>query len=239
MRGFSDTIKAIVFDTFGTVVDWRGSIIADLGRWGPTQSLDVDWAQLVDRWRNRYDPQKARVRSGELPWTNLDELHRESLRDALTEVGVTGLSAEQLEHINRVWHRLHGWSDSVAGLIRLKTRYIIGPLSNGNVALLIDMAKHAGLPWDHCFSVELFQHYKPDPETYLGVAKMLYLEPRQVMMCAAHNYDLAAARKCGLSTAFIPRPTEYGPDQSVDLTAEQDWDVIATDMNDLASKLGA
>lgn len=239
MSSTINDVKAIVFDTFGTVVDWRGSILADLGAWGSGEGVNLDWAKLVDSWRERYNPQKARVRSGELPWTNLDELHRESLREVLGEMGAGDLTAHQIEHINFVWHRLHGWDDAVGGLTRLKTKYIIGPLSNGNVALLVDMAKYAGLPWDHCFSVELFGHYKPDPETYLGVAKMLYLEPHQVMMCAAHNYDLAAARKCGLSTAFIARPTEYGASQTTDLAPDQEWDVIADDINDLATRMGA
>lgn len=231
-------IKAIVFDTFGTVVDWRGSIIADLTAWGRTQGLDIDWGDVVDRWRDRYNPQKARVRSGELPWTNLDELHLEALKLVFKEMGLALLDEGRMLHINKVWHRLNGWVDSSAGLHRLKKKFIIGPLSNANVAILVNMAKHADLPWDNVFSCELFQHYKPDPETYLGVCKLLYLPPDAVMMCAAHNYDLAAARSLGLRTAFIPRPTEYGPAQETDLKAEQDWDYVAADMGDLATQLG-
>ncbi|KQX51328.1 MULTISPECIES: haloacid dehalogenase type II [unclassified Ensifer] len=231
-------IKAIVFDTFGTVVDWRGSIINDLGVWGEQQGLDVDWAELVDRWRDRYNPQKARVRSGELPWTNLDELHLEALKAVFEEMGLPLLDEPRMLHINKVWHRLAGWSDASSGLHRLKRKFIIGPLSNANVAILVNMAKHADLPWDNIFSCELFRHYKPDPETYLGVCKMLYLEPKAVMMCAAHNYDLAAARDQGLKTAFIYRPTEYGPGQTTDLRAEQNWDYVASDLNDLAVQLG-
>lgn len=231
-------IKAIVFDTFGTVVDWRGSIIRDLTSWGAERDLRMDWAFVADKWRDRYNPQKDRVRSGEIPWTNLDELHLESLKSVLSEAGVPELPQADMMHINRVWHRLQGWSDSSAGLHRLKKKYIIGPLSNANVAILLNMAKGADLPWDNVFSCELFQHYKPDPETYLGVCKMLYLEPSAVMMCAAHNYDLAAARNLGLRTAFIPRPTELGPNQTTDLKAEQDWDFVADDLQDLARQLG-
>jgi len=234
----ADGIKAIVFDTFGTVVDWRGSIISDLTSWGVEQGLNVDWADVVDRWRDRYNPQKSRVRSGELPWTNLDELHFDALKSVFEEMGLPLLDEARMMHINKVWHRLNGWPDASRGLHRLKTKFIIGPLSNANVAILVNMAKHADLPWDNVFSCELFQHYKPDPETYLGVCKLLYLEPSAVMMCAAHNYDLAAARALGLRTAFIARPNEYGPGQMTDLEAEQDWDYVADDLEDLALRLG-
>jgi 2-haloacid dehalogenase len=152
--------------------------------------------------------------------------------------GIKGLTEADLHQINLGWHRLNGWPDAVAGLTRLKRRFIIGPLSNGNVALLTKMAKHAGLPWDMVFGSDLFHHYKPDPETYLGVAKLLDLAPGEVMMAAAHNGDLAHARECGLMTAFWPRPTEYGPHQKRDYTAEQDWDVVAKDIEDLAAQLG-
>lgn len=230
-------IKAIVFDTFGTVVDWRGSIIDDLSSWGARVGLDVDWADLADRWRGRYAPQMDRVRTGELPWTNLDELHLESLHAVFAEMKIPVLNEEQMMHVNKVWHRLKGWSDSSAGLYRLKRKFVIGPLSNANVAILVNMAKHADLPWDNIFCSELFQHYKPDPETYLGACKLMYLRPEEVMMCAAHNYDLAAAREQGLRTAFIPRLTEHGLGQTTDLAPDQDWDYVAADLNDLASRL--
>jgi 2-haloacid dehalogenase len=230
---------AIVFDTFGTVVDWRGSLIAELTAFGESRDIAADWAGLVDAWRAAYQPSMNRVRVGELPWTKLDDLHRASLDRLIGEFGIAGLSEADRRHINRGWHRLNPWPDSVPGLARLKRRFIIGPLSNGNVSLLTNMAKHAGLPWDMVFGSDLFGHYKPDPETYLGVAKLLDLQPGQVMMAAAHNGDLAAARKCGLLTAFFPRPTEYGPRQSRDYKAEADWDVVAEDIEDMAAQLGA
>ena len=230
---------AIVFDTFGTVVDWRGSLIAELTVFGHKRGIEADWAALVDAWRRAYHPSMDRVRKGEQKWTILDDLHRSSLDRLVDEFGIEGLSEDDLRHMNLGWHRLNPWPDSVPGLARLKRRFIIGPLSNGNVALLTNMAKHAGLPWDVIFGSDLFGHYKPDPETYLGVARLLGLEPAQVMMAAAHNSDLGHARQVGLMTAFFPRPSEYGSHQTRDFTAEQDWDVVAADIEDLAGKLGA
>ncbi len=231
-------VKAILFDTFGTVVDWRGSLIADLGGWAASRGIEGNWAGLVDAWRAAYAPSMDRVRKGERPWTILDDLHRETLVRLVAEFGISGLSDADLDHINRGWHRLKPWPDAIAGLTRLRTRYIIGPLSNGNVALLVNMAKSAGLPWDMVCSTELFGHYKPDPQTYLGAARILGLAPGQVMMAAAHNGDLAAARACGLRTAFFPRVTEYGPLQQRDFAADGDWDVVATDIEDMATRLG-
>ncbi|MEO8713883.1 MAG: haloacid dehalogenase type II [Acetobacteraceae bacterium] len=230
---------AIVFDTFGTVVDWRGSLIADLTEFARPRGVTGDWAGLVDAWRAAYQPSMSRVRSGEVAWTRLDDLHRASLDRLIGEFAITGLSEDDRRHINLGWHRLNPWPDSVPGLTRLKRRFIIGPLSNGNVALLTNLAKHAGLPWDMVFGSDLFGHYKPDPETYLGVARLLDLEPGRVMMAAAHNGDLAAARRCGLLTAFFPRPAEYGPQQSCDFKPDAAWDVIARDIGDLADQLGA
>ena len=230
---------AIVFDTFGSVVDWRGSLIADLSAYGAKRGIAADWTALVDAWRAAYHPSMERVRKREVPWTKLDDLHRGSLNGLVAKFGITGLTEDDLRHINLGWHRLDPWPDSVVGLTRLKRRFIIGPLSNGNVALLTKMAKHASLPWDVVFGSDLFGHYKPDPETYLGVARLLDLAPCEVMMAAAHNNDLAAARRSGLMTAFWPRPTEYGPHQKRDFVAEQDWDVVAKDIEDLAAQLGA
>jgi 2-haloacid dehalogenase len=232
-------VQAIVFDVFGTVVDWRGSIARDLGAWGPAQGLQADWLRLADLWRARYQPQMQRVRSGEIAFRPLDDLHDECLDELLPLLGLNEVTPGQRAHINRVWHRLDPWPDSVPALARLKRRYFVATLSNGNIALLAGMAKRAGLPWDHLFSAETFQRYKPDPQTYLGVARQLDLLPGQVMLVAAHNGDLRAARACGLRTGFVPRPTEYGPAQATDLRAEEDWDVIAADLEDLAARMGA
>ncbi|HEY4044774.1 MAG TPA: haloacid dehalogenase type II [Rhodopila sp.] len=229
---------AIVFDTFGTVVDWRSSLIADLTAYAVGKGVTADWAALVDAWRAAYQPSMNRVRTGELPWTTLDALHRASLDRLVAEFGIQQLSEDDLTHINLGWHRLNPWPDAVPGLTRLKSRYIIGPLSNGNVSLLLNMAKFASIPWDMIFGSDLFGHFKPDPETYLGVARLLDLKPDQVMMAAAHNGDLAAARAQGLLTAFFPRSTEYGPHQQRDYAPDQDWDIVASDIQDMAAKLG-
>ena len=238
MSTHTPPVRAILFDVFGSVVDWRTSLINDLTAWSATRGFTANWAALVDDWRGAYAPSMDRVRKGELPWTILDDLHRSTLEVLAREHGLPDLSDADLDHINRGWHRLKPWPDSVDGLTRLKSRYIIGPLSNGNVALLVNMAKTAGLPWDVICSTELFAHYKPDPETYLGAAKILGLAPHQVMLAAAHNNDLAAARACGLATAFFPRPTEYGPRQSRDYAADQPWDVVADNISDLATRRG-
>ena len=226
-------VKALLFDVFGTVVDWRGSLIAELAAWRP----DLDAAALADAWRAAYAPSMDQVRRGTLPWTNLDALHRTSIETLAPKFGLPNLTDPELDWLTHAWHRLTPWPDSVPGLTRLKARHIISPLSNGNVALLTNMAKHAGLPWDLILSAEIFHHYKPDPETYLGAASLLNLPPNQVMLCAAHNADLAAARSHGLQTAFIARPTEYGPQQTHDLKAESNWDFIVDSIEILADQI--
>ncbi|MBO0710963.1 MAG: haloacid dehalogenase type II [Acetobacteraceae bacterium] len=231
-------LKALVFDTFGTVVDWRGSLIAELTDFGRQRGIAADWASLVDAWRGNYRPSMDRVRRGERAWTTLDTLHRETLDRLVSEFRITGLSEDDLRHINLGWHRLKPWPDSVPGLTRLKQRYIIGPLSNGNVSLLLNMGKNAAIPWEMIFGSDLFGHFKPDPETYLGACRLLDLEPAEVMMCAAHNSDLGAAQALGLQTGFFPRPGEYGPHQTRDTKADGDWTVIAADIEDLATRLG-
>ena len=231
-------VKALTFDVFGTVVDWRGSLIREVRELGRAKGIDVDWAEFADRWRGGYAPAMARVRSGELPWTKIDALHRMILDGLLEEFGITGLSEEEKGHWNRVWHRLAPWPDSVAGLSRLRSRFIVATLSNGNVALLTNMAKRAGLPWDCILSAELVRRYKPDPEAYLGAADLLGLSPEEVMMVAAHKGDLRSAQAVGLKAAFVARPDEFGHGQDVDVTPETDFDVNAVDIEDLASKLG-
>ena len=230
-------VRALIFDTFGTVVDWRGSIIEEGNAWGKTKGLKIDWARFADRWRAGYAPAMDRVRKGEMPWTNLDDLHRMLLEDLLKEFRIEGLSEEEKDWWNRVWHRLKPWPDSVAGLTRLKKKYTIAPCSNGNVALLNDMAKHSGLPWDLILGAELARHYKPDREAYLTSVSLLGLKPDQVMMCAAHSGDLHAAKGFGLRTGFIHRPSEYGPTRQADKAKPDDFDVVSESMLDLAAKM--
>jgi 2-haloacid dehalogenase len=231
-------IRAILFDTFGSVVDWRSSVIAEMAAFGAQRGISADWTAFADAWRGAYKPSMDRVRHHERPWTILDVLHRESLEILLVKFGIGGLSEADLDHLTRIWHRLMPWPDSVAGLTRLKRKYIIAPLSNGNVALLVNLAKHSGLPWDMVFGSEIPRAYKPDPAVYLGACAMLGLEPGQVMMAAAHNYDLAAAQALGMQTGFFARPNEYGPGQTKDVRAEGDWTVVAVDIEDLARQLG-
>jgi 2-haloacid dehalogenase len=231
-------VKALTFDTFGTVVDYRSSIIAEGEALGKAKGLSVDWAKFADTWRAGYGPAMNRVRTGELPWTKLDRLHRMTLDKLLVDFKITGLSEEDIDHLNRVWHRLKGWPDSVPGLTRLKNKFVIAPLSNGNVALLTNMAKHAGLPWDCILGAEVAKHYKPDKEAYLTAAELLDLKPAEIMMVAAHQNDLAAAHALGFKTAFVPRPKE-GPNGEKNLTPDPRWDVVATDFVALAAKLGA
>ena len=235
----TEGVKALIFDTFGTVVDWRGSITEEGNAWGKAKGLNIDWARFADRWRSGYAPAMDRVRKGDLPWTNLDGLHRMLLEDVLKEFGIMGLSEEEKGNWNRVWHRLKPWPDSVAGLTRLKKKYTIAPCSNGNVALLNDLAKRSGLPWDLILGAELAKHYKPDREVYLTSVSLLGLKPEQVMMCAAHTADLNAARSFGLRTGFIHRPNEYGPARQADSAKPGDFDVVSESMLDLASKMGA
>ena len=231
-------IKALGFDVFGTVVDWRTSVAREAEAVGRAKGIDVDWTAFAVAWRKLYQPQMQRVRSRELPWTKLDDLHRMSLDRLIVEFGLKGLSEEETDHLNRAWHRLDPWPDAVPGLTRLKTRYVLTTLSNGNVALMVNMAKRAGLPWDAILGAEPTRHYKPDPETYLGTADYLGVRPDQLMLVAAHNGDLAAASKVGLRTAFVPRPKEHGPGQTRDLTPDGAWDFVATDFEDLARQLG-
>ncbi|HEV3139990.1 MAG TPA: haloacid dehalogenase type II [Vicinamibacterales bacterium] len=231
-------VKALVFDTFGTVVDYRGSIIAEGEALGRAKKLNVDWPKFADAWRSGYAPAMNRVRSGELPWTRLDDLHRMVLDTLLADYRITGLSAAEIDRLNRVWHRLKPWPDAVPGLTRLKKKFIIAPLSNGNVSLMTEMAKFAGLPWDVILGAELARHYKPDKEVYLTAASLLDLQPAQMMMVAAHQGDLRAARALGFKTAFVPRPKE-GPNGERNNSPDPDCDVVAEDFNQLASRLGA
>jgi 2-haloacid dehalogenase len=232
-----ENIKALTFDVFGTVVDWRTSIIRQGQTFGRSKGIDVDWEKFADAWRARYQPSMSKVRNGEMPWTKLDDLHRVSLHQLLDEFGISGLAEDEIDHLNRAWHRLDPWPDSVEGLTRLKRKYILVTLSNGNVALLVNMAKRANLPWDAILGAEVARHYKPQPEAYLMTADYLGLQPGQCMMVAAHNHDLVAASQLGFHTAFVCRLTEYGPNQSTDLKADYDFDIVADSFLELAVKL--
>ena len=226
--------KILAFDVFGTVVDWHGSIAAEAKR----LSLPVDPNEFATAWRNGYKPAMAKVRSGTLPWTKIDDLHRMILDDILKTFNITSLCESQIHELNLVWHRLNPWLDTVEGLTRLKSKFTIVTLSNGNLGLLADMAKNAGLPWDLILSAEVFRHYKPDPETYLGVAEIFNVLPEQVMLVAAHKDDLLSANACGLQTAFIERPIEFGPNFSrQDLHREEFTTYHAKDLMDLATQL--
>ncbi|HYD57411.1 MAG TPA: haloacid dehalogenase type II [Burkholderiales bacterium] len=234
-------IKACLFDVFGTVVDWRTSVANDLAAFARGKGIDgVDWTAFAVEWRKLYQPSMEEVRSGRRAWTILDVLHRESLEKVAEKFGVRGLSEADLDQMNRAWHRLKPWPDVVAGLTRLKARYIIAPCSNGNIALMVNLAKHSGLPWDCILGAETSRAYKPKPEAYLASCRHLGLAPQDVLMVAAHNGDLKAAKEQGLRTAFVPRPTEHGPGQAIDLAADPSCvDLPAEDFVDLAEKLAA
>lgn len=231
-------VKALVFDTFGTVVDWRNGIARDarvfLARHG---RAEIDPHAFADAWRKRYQPAMEAVRSGRRPFTRLDVLHRENLDALLAEYGITAEEAE-LDWLNRAWHRLDPWPDAIPGLLRMRPRHFLAPLSNGNILLLANMAKRAGIPWDAILGAEAAQAYKPQPEAYTRTAEILGLAPGEVALVAAHNGDLAAARRAGLKTAFVLRPTEHGPGQTTDTAATEDWEVVASSFEELADKLG-
>ncbi len=231
--------KALTFDIFGTVVDWRTTVIEEASRLGMAKGSNVDWAEFADAWRGGYKPAMDRVRNGELPWMNLDAIHRMILDRILEEFAVTGVTEREREQLNRVWHRLRPWPDAVDGVARLRRRFIVAALSNGNMALLTNLSKNADLSWDCILSAELARHYKPDKEVYLMAARLLGLRPDEVMMVAAHKDDLLGARAVGFRTAFVLRPLEYGPGGKPDPEPDPSFDVIAGDLNDLAEKLGA
>jgi len=234
------SLKALVFDVFGTVVDWREGVARDVAAFLQRHgAATTDAHAVADAWRRRYQPAMEECRSGRRPFTRLDVLHRENLDAVLAEHGVDlgSIDAAELDELNRAWHRLDPWPDAIPGLLRMKARYVIAPLSNGNVALLLNMAKRAGLPWDAILGAEVAGAYKPQPEAYLRTADILGLQPREVCLVAAHNSDLAAARACGLATAFVLRATEHGPAQVTDLAASDAWDFVASDFGDLATQL--
>jgi 2-haloacid dehalogenase len=233
------TPKALAFDVFGTVVDWRTSIIGELEMFGEKHGLAEDWPKFADDWRAGYPAAMDRVRTGQLPWLKIDALHRLILDDLLDRAGIGTLPDEDVTQLNLAWHRLDPWPDSVTGLARLKQKFTITTLSNGNVSLLTNMAKRAGLPWDCVISAELFGHYKPDVEAYLGCADLLDVSPGELMLVAAHPSDLRAARDAGLMTGYVARPLERGPNRRPPRVEDGEFDVTADDFGDLAAKLGA
>ena len=232
------SVSILAFDVFGTVVNWRSSVIAEGAELGKAKTLNVDWPAFADAWRAIYRPYMDRVRTGKLPWTKLDDLHRQMLEETLSKFAINNLNEDEKQHFNRVWHRLRPWPDSVSGLSRLKSQFVITTLSNGNISLLTNMAKHAGLPWDCILSAENVRHYKPDPEVYLLVPQLFDLKPEQVMMVAAHEHDLQSAQKHGLRTAFVHRPKEHGPGKASEIPPAGRYDFVAADMLDLADQLG-
>ncbi len=225
-------VRALAFDVFGTLVDWRSGIAGAAGSYG------LPGAELADAWRARYVPSMDAVRRGELPWLNLDALHRRSLDELLPEFGGAELDEAARSQLVLAWHRLPPWPDTVPGLARLKQRYLLSPLSNGGFALLTNLARQAGLPFDCILSAELCRHYKPDPETYRMAAALLGLLPAEVMMVAAHKPDLRAAQAVGLRAAFLERPLEFGAEGGGDRLPDRDSDVAAGDLQELASLLG-
>jgi 2-haloacid dehalogenase len=231
--------RALAFDVFGTVVDWRTSVIGELEMFGENHGLAEDWATFADDWRAGYPAAMERVRTGDRPWLTIDALHRLILDELLDRAGIDAVPEEDIDHLNRAWHRLDPWPDTVGGLTRLKERFVITTLSNGNVSLLTNMAKRAGLPWDCVISAELFHHYKPDPEAYLGCADLLDVQPGELMLVAAHPSDLRSARGAGLMTGYVARPLERGEGHALPRVDVDEFDVTAGDFFDLAQQLGA
>jgi 2-haloacid dehalogenase len=231
-------VAALTFDTYGTVVDWRGSILAELEDFGAARGLARDWARFLADWKSCYRPAMDKVNGGEWPWTTIDVIYRRRLEEVLEAHGIGGLAERDVDELNRVWWRLRPWPDAVPGLTRLRTRYVVTPLSNASFAGMVHLARFAGLPWDCIITAENARCYKPRAEVYRTAIELLGLPPQRIMMVAAHNYDLRAARSHGMRTAFVPRPTEYGPGQTADLGPEDDWDIVAKDLEDLARRLG-
>ena len=232
------TVTALLFDVFGTVVNWRDGISRDVSIIADQKGVSLDPAAFADSWRAEYQPAMEEVRSGRRSFTILDVLHRENLKKVATDFGLGALSAEDEDFLVTAWHRLPGWPDSSEGMLRLKQKFILGSQSNGNIALIVNMAKYANLPWDVVLGAEVVGHYKPQPKAYLNACTALGLATENCMMVAAHNDDLVAAREAGMKTAFVCRPTEHGVGQTKDLHAEQDWEFVAQDFNNLADKLG-
>ena len=233
-------VKAVLFDTFGTVVDWRTGVARDVAAFAERHRLaGLDAAAFADAWRAKYEPSMEPIRQGSRDFVPLDQLHRESLVATLDEFGLDPSAyGDELDDLTAAWERLDPWDDCVAGMVELGQHVIVGPLSNANLALLLRMALRARLPWTVIIGADVTRAYKPTAQAYRRAAHLLRLDPGEVMLAAAHNRDLAAAQRAGLATAFIPRPTEHGPHQTRDLTADGDWDLVATSIVDLAGRFG-
>ena len=231
--------EALIFDVFGTCVDWRGSMTREGVALGQRLGIEgIDWVAVAEAWRGQYQPQMETVRSGQRPWVTLDTLHREALDTVLAQFGLDDVPAAERDRFSDGWRRLDPWPDVPDGLHRLRSRFLLGPNSNGNIALMVRLARWANLPWDTILGAEIAQAYKPQPQVYLRSVAALGLQPAEVMMVAAHNGDLHAAAACGLQTAFVPRPFEHGPGRASDLTPDGTFTIVATDFNDLATLLG-
>jgi 2-haloacid dehalogenase len=232
-------IKAIIFDTYGTVVDWRSSIATEANTMAKTIGINIfDGESFADAWRAGYEPKMKEVRDGLRPWTANDVLHRERLDEIIPQFDLNDLDDNQRIKLNQAWHRLSPWSDSIPGITRLKSKYIVSTFSNGSYRLLINMAKNSGIPWDSILCSDVFHAFKPSKKCYLGAIDLLGGEPETIMLCAAHNYDLSRGRKFGMQTAYVDRPLESGPNKTHDLKAEQNWDIITTSIEGVADQLG-
>ena len=232
-----NSIKAILFDVFGTTVDWRSSIIAELETFGYENGLDADWLAMADRWRAGFRDLQGKIARGQRDWMTMDQIHREVLDGLLCSLGAIDLPEEKVAHLNMAWRRLRPWSDTVSGLTLMKRNYIIGTLSNGNLSMLVSLSKHGALPWDCVLSTGMFGTYKPNPKVYLGAVKMLDAEPKEVMMVAAHAYDVDGAREVGLRTAYVFRPDEFGPGKGENPDDTSRFDIVASDFVELGERL--
>lgn len=231
-------IKVLVFDVFGTVVDWRSALLAEGVALSRAKGLTVDWPAFIRAWESVHRPTMDKVNTGVVPWVNVSAIYRRQLDETLAAFGVRGLTENEKDHFNRAWCRPNVWPDSLAALKRLRTKYALATLTNNDFAWAVAMAKHVGLPWDAVLTAELFRRYKPAPESYLGALALLAVEPAEAIMIACHNYDLRAARSHGKRTAFIPRK-EFSDDQTKDQVAEDDWDIVAGELSEVADRLGA
>jgi 2-haloacid dehalogenase len=232
-------IKAVIFDTYGTVVDWRSSIATEANTMAKNIGITTfDGDSFADAWRAGYEPKMKEVRDGLRSWTTNDVLHRERLDDIIPVFGLNNLDDNQRTELNQAWHRLSPWPDSVPGITRLKSKYIVSTFSNGSYRLLLNMAKNASIPWDSILCSDVFHAFKPSKKCYLGAIDLLGGVPETIMLCAAHNYDLSRGRKFGMQTAYVDRPLESGPKKTHDLKAEKNWDIITTSIEGVADQLG-